>query len=121
VDTHALLWFLGDDPQLSPQAKATMESGANVLLVSAASVWEMAVKSSLGKLDVPDDILGVLRREGFEQLGVSSEHAWAVRELPLGAHKDPFDRLLVAQAKLEGLPLISSDPQLDRYGIERLW
>jgi PIN domain nuclease of toxin-antitoxin system len=121
VDTHALLWFLGDDPQLSPQAKATMESGANVLLVSAASVWEMAVKSSLGKLDVPDDLVDVLRREGFEQLGVSSEHAWAVRELPIGAHKDPFDRLLVAQAKLEGLPLISSDPQLDGYGIERLW
>ncbi len=121
LDTHALLWFLADDPQLSEAAKSTMESGESVLLVSSASIWEMAIKSGLGKLQAPADLLTVLRKEGFQSLAVQPEHAWAVRDLAPGEHKDPFDRLLAAQASLEKLPLISNDVRLDRYGIERHW
>lgn len=121
VDSHALLWFLTDDPRLSAPARDTMQSGESVLLVSAASVWEMAIKSSMGKLTAPDDLLDVLHDQGFEVLGVAADHAWAVRGLHLGDHKDPFDRLLVAQAKHENLPVISNDPQLDQYGVTRHW
>jgi len=98
-----------------------MESGESVLLVSSVSIWEMAIKRSLGKLQAPADLLTVLRREGFENLAIQPEHAWAVRDLAPGNHEDPFDRLLAAQAKSESLPLISDDAQLDRYGIKRLW
>lgn len=121
VDTHALLWFLTDDPQLSETARATMESGESVLLVSSASIWEIAIKRGLGKVRAPTDLLTLLRGEGFESLAIEPEHAWAVQDLAQGDHKDPFDRLLAAQAQFENLPLISNDPQLDRYGIKRLW
>lgn len=121
VDTHALLWFLTDDPVLSPAARATMESGDEVLLVSAASLWEIAIKTSLGKLDAPDGLPEIIHAEGFEVLDVSAAHAWAVRALPLGEHKDPFDRLLVAQARVERLAMLSADTRLDAYGVERRW
>jgi len=122
VDTHAVLWFLADDSQLSPPAKQTMEAGESVLLVSSASIWEMAIKVGLGKLEVPDDLLAVLRDQGFETLEVTPAHAWAVRKLPQNAHRDPFDRLLAVQAGLERLPVISDDEQLDQYpGLTRRW
>ncbi len=122
VDTEAVLWFLADDPRLSPSAKQTMESGESVLLVSSASIWEMAIKVGLGKLEMPDDLLTVLPDQGFEPLEVTPAHAWAVRELPRGSHKDPFDRLLAVQSALERLPMISSDEQLDQYrGLTRHW
>lgn len=121
VDTHALLWFLTDDPALSVDAKVTMESGSEVLMVSAASLWEIAIKTSLGKLDAPSDLPQIIRDEGFEVLEVGAEHAWAVRVLPLSEHKDPFDRLLAAQAITERLAVISNDGQLDRSGVVRHW
>jgi PIN domain nuclease of toxin-antitoxin system len=121
VDTHALLWFLSDDAQLSPDAKRTMESGENVLLASSACVWEMAIKSQLGKLTIPPDLPSILIHQGFAPLEVTAEHAWAVADLPLGDHRDPFDRLLVAQARIEGLGIISNDAQLDQYHIRRHW
>jgi len=121
VDTHAVLWFLADDPQLSATAKRIMESGDNVLLVSTASIWEMAIKRSLGKLHAPDGLPSLLRAEGFETLAIQPEHAWAVRDLPARDHMDPFGRLLAVQAKVENLPVISNHPQLDRYGIQREW
>ena len=121
VDTPALLWFLSDDAQLSVDAKATMESGENVLLASSACVWEMAVKASLGKLRVPTDLPSILVEQGFTPFEVTAEHAWAVAGLPLAEHRDPFDRLLVAQARVEGLGVISSDAQLDQYDIKRHW
>jgi len=98
-----------------------MESGDSVLLVSCASIWEMAIKRSLGKLWAPDNLPSLLREEGFETLAIEPEHAWAVRDLAPSDHKDPFDRLLAVQAKAENLPVISNDPQLDRYGIQRAW
>ncbi len=121
VDTHALLWFLGDDEQLSGAARETMESGESVLLASVACFWEMAIKASLGKLTVPKDLPGILREQGFTEFDVTAEHAWAVHELPLTEHRDPFDRLLVAQALVDDLPLISGDAELDQYGIKRRW
>lgn len=121
IDTHAALWFLIDDPQLSAPAKATMQSPSHVLLVSAVSTWEIAVKQRLGKLEAPDDLPAVLRAQGFDYLSITTEHAWHVTELPRVDHKDPFDRLLVAQALAEELPIISADTQLDQYGIHRHW
>lgn len=121
MDTHAVLWFLSGDDRLSGRARETMESPDSVLLVSAASVWEMAIKASLGKLRVPDDFLEALSEQGFGVLDVTGPHAWAVRDLPLLDHRDPFDRQLVAQALVESLPVISGDPVLDQYGVERHW
>lgn len=121
VDTRAALWFLADAPELSTAAKARMEAHGTTLLVSAASLWEIAIKRRLGKLDAPDELLDVFIDEGFQTLPVTGAHAWGVGELPLADHRDPFDRLLVSQAILEGLPLISADAQLDQYGVARLW
>lgn len=98
-----------------------MEARRNVLFVSAACVWEMAIKAGLGKLTVPDDLPERLRDEGFEPLAVSDEHAWAVRHLAAGEHKDPFDRLLAAQAIVADLPVISNDARLEAYGVTRHW
>lgn len=121
MDTHALLWFLTADDELSKWARETIEDGGNVIVVSAASVWEMAIKASLGRLEVPSDLLGILEQQGFQGLAIEPHHAWAVAELPLGDHKDPFDRQLVAQALVENLPIISRDEQLDQYGVKRRW
>ena len=122
VDTQATLWFLTDDPQLSSRAKTSMEDPAHLLLVSSATIWEAAIKSGLGKLRAPTDLPAVLEAEGFVELPVRSTHAWRVQALPrLPDHKDPFDRLLVAQALIEGHPIISGDAHLDRYGITRVW
>ena len=121
VDTHAVLWFLSDDPKLSTVAKARMESATSTLLVSAASIWEISIKRQTGKLAAPDDLLEVLVDQDFRTLPVSAAHAWAAGALPLGEHRDPFDRLLAAQAVLEGVPVISADEELEQYGVARLW
>jgi len=121
VDTHALLWFLTDDPKLSAPAKQMMLSPEHVLLVSAASTWEIAIKTQLGKLDAPDDLPDLIRAQGFDELDVSTRHTWHITQLPSGTHKDPFDRLLAAQAIVEDLPIISADTQLDQYAITRHW
>ncbi len=121
VDTHAALWFLADDAQLSPWALATMESGEHTLVISAACVWEIAIKRVLGKLTAPADLPEVLVAEGFDTLDVTVAHAWRVAALPTLAHKDPFDRLLIVQAQVEGLPVISADAALDGYDLRRHW
>lgn len=121
VDTHALLWFLSDDPALSTRAMQTIESAEHVLLVSAASLWEIAIKTTIGRLQAPDNLPQVIRTEGFETLDITAAHAWAVRLLPQGAHKDPFDRLLVSQALTEDLAIISGDTALDEYAVKRHW
>lgn len=121
VDAHAVIWFLNGDSALSGRAAETMESPDERLLVSAASVWEMAIKSSAGKLEVPEPILELLEQHGFETLPVTAAHAWEVASLPLGSHKDPFDRQLVAQARVEALPIISIDTDFDQYGVQRHW
>lgn len=122
ADTQALLWFLKGDKSLSRRARETIEAPANRILVSAASIWEMAVKVSVGKLEVPMPLLGVIEQNGFETLAVTPDHAWAVATLPLGKHRDPFDRQLAAQALVERLPIISADASFDLYaGVRRHW
>lgn len=120
VDTHAVLWWLGNDPRLPDPARSLIAEPENDLLVSVASLWEIAIKRKLGKLQVVDDLPEVILREGFRWLPISPAHAWAVRDLELH-HRDPFDRVLVAQALLEGIPIISTDVRLGAYGIDVRW
>lgn len=116
LDTHVLLWALTDDPRLDPTAREAIVDGRTEVLVSAASTWEMAIKSRLGKLRIPDDLIQQLEAARFEHLPVTLEHGLAVGGLP-DHHRDPFDRLLVAQAQVEQLTLVTHDPQLHRYDV----
>jgi PIN domain nuclease of toxin-antitoxin system len=120
VDTHALLWWLTDDPALSAAARAAVADPANEPLVSTACVWEIAIKRSLGKLTAPDDLPERIADAGFAWLPISAEHAWRVRDLPKH-HRDPFDRVLVAQALIERVPIITANPNFGEYGVEVRW
>lgn len=124
LDTHAFLWFVWADPLLSAGAKAAIEDPANRKLVSVASCWEIAIKAGIGKLTLGAPaavfIPRELARNSFDLLEIGAAHATAVETLPQH-HKDPFDRLLVAQAQLEGVPLVSTDTVFDAYGITRVW
>lgn len=121
LDTHVLLWWLDDDPRLSSAAhRAIVDPGADVF-VSAASMWEIAVKASLEKLRVDEGIPALVLDEGFDELAVTFDHAWAARLLPMH-HRDPVDRLLISQALADGLRLVSADRRLAAYdGIDPLW
>ena len=124
LDTHALLWWLDGDERLSPSARAFIGDSDNRILVSAASAWEIATKVRLGRL--PGDIevaarfLECLLEQGFTPLGISVEHALRAGSLP-GPHRDPFDRMLIAQAQAESIPLISNESLFYGYGVQRLW
>ena len=124
LDTHAMLWFFWDDPLLSRAARALIEDPARRKLVSIASCWEVAIKVGLGKLDLGELSRTFLQREiarnNFELLPISLEHATAVEGLA-PHHKDPFDRLLIAQAVVEGIPIIGADAAFDPYPVRRLW
>jgi len=124
LDTHALLWWFTDDPAFSSTVRRLIAQPGNTVLVSAASAWEIAIKFRLGKLpnaiDVVSDFAGHLRRERFENLLISAEHAIRAGLLP-GPHRDPFDRMLIAQAQAEGVPIISNDAAFDQYKVRRLW
>jgi PIN domain nuclease of toxin-antitoxin system len=120
VDTHAVLWWLRDDPVLSPTARAMIAEPANNPLVSAASLWEMAIKRSQGKLTAPDDLPETIAAERFAWLPVTARHAWHARTLP-PRHRDPFDRLLVAQAQTEGVPVVTDDHRIGAYGVSTVW
>jgi len=124
LDTHALLWWLFDDPKLSAPARAAIAAPESRVLVSAASGWEIATKHRLGKLpeagDVPQELAAYVRRARFVVLDVTLEHALAAGALP-GPHRDPFDRMLMAQARLEGVPVVTRDPAFREYGVPVLW
>jgi PIN domain nuclease of toxin-antitoxin system len=124
LDTPALIWFGENSPALSRPAKDALEDRDNELVCSVASVWEMAIKASLGKLKLGLRLDTSYRRRleewGFAILPVEYAHASLVLGLPW-PHRDPFDRLLVAQAMVEGLTLVSHDQRLDAYPIKRLW
>ena len=124
LDTHAFLWFCQNDFARSATAKTLIENPANRKLLSIASCLEIAIKSGLGKLKLGEPsatyIPAALARTGFELLPIAVVHATGVEVLPLH-HRDPFDRLLVAQAIAEGIPIVSSDSLLDPYGVTRLW
>lgn len=118
LDTHALLWWLDDDVRLDRSAAAAIAE-ADYVAVSAASAWEIGIKQALGKLDGPADLAAEMTTNGFTELPVTATHAVAAGELP-PHHADPFDRMLVAQARLEGLTLVSRDPRLADYGVAHL-
>jgi PIN domain nuclease of toxin-antitoxin system len=121
LDTHAFLWWIGDDPRLSERAREVFSDGDNDLVFSAASGWEIAIKARLGRLHVPGDLNTYLVRQLTENytsvLPVHLSHALRVHALP-DHHRDPFDRLLVAQAIVEEIPLLSADPRIARYPVE---
>lgn len=124
LDTHALLWWFSDDPALTRPARKVIAETKNTILVSAASAWEIATKVRLGKLptaaDLAADFVGHLDRDAMQILPISGEHAVRAGLLP-GAHRDPFDRMLIAQAQAENLPLVSNEVLFDSYGVRRIW
>jgi PIN domain nuclease of toxin-antitoxin system len=118
IDTHILLWWLGDDPALPPWATSVIADPEHVVVVSAASVWEISIKQSNGRLDAPDDLVAAIADE-FTTLPMTAAHAMAAGRLP-AHHVDPFDRILVAQAMLEGLTLVSVDRRFADYDVALL-
>jgi PIN domain nuclease of toxin-antitoxin system len=116
LDTHVLLWWLDDHPTLSKKAKAKIADGKNLVLISAAVTWEIQIKQALGKLEIPPDFHKVLKHQSFEMLAITAEHAHAVGDLPVH-HRDPFGRMLIAQAKLERLTIITRDNNIQKYKI----
>lgn len=118
LDTHVVLWWLLDDATLSEEMKARLDDDPDVW-VSAITVWEVAVKNSVGKLEGPQDLPEEIAQSGFRQLPISFTHAVAVGRLPL-LHRDPFDRMLIAQARVEGLTLVTRDSQIHRYEVDLL-
>jgi PIN domain nuclease of toxin-antitoxin system len=124
LDTHAFLWFVWGDPQLSPSARALIEDDANRKFVSMVSIWEMAIKVGIGKLTLArpfeDFLADRLDGNGFEILPIDRMHVARIASLPLH-HRDPFDRLLASQSVTETMSLLSADPIFDAYGVSRLW
>jgi len=124
LDTHVLIWWLAGDAMLSADAQAAIADPANEVLVSAASAWEVATKYRTGKLPqaaaLAADMPSVLTGQGFVELPITVRHAQAAGSLP-GPHRDPFDRMLIAQAALADLVLVSNEAVFDRYGVRRLW
>jgi PIN domain nuclease of toxin-antitoxin system len=116
LDTHTVLWALSDPSELSPRAREVIIDGRNPVLVSAASVWEIAIKRQLGKLRCPDDLLEQLAVHRFATLPMSALHAWTAGHLePI--HHDPFDRMLVAQARIEQLTIVTRDEHIPGYRV----
>lgn len=124
LDTHALLWWLTDDQNLPRVPRDAIADSENDILVSSASAWEVSTKYRLGKLpeigDISDRFAFYVRKSGFQNLSISLEHALLAGQLP-GPHKDPFDRMLIAQAKIEKLHMVTVDPAFKDYGIQILW
>ena len=124
LDTHAFLWWVGASPKLSRRAKAAMARATNQCLVSVASGWEIAIKVSLGQLRIDAAIDRFLPEQlalnGFSPLAIDFKHTARVARLPFH-HRDPFDRLLVAQALEEELTVVTADPVFAQYGVKRLW
>jgi PIN domain nuclease of toxin-antitoxin system len=124
LDTHALIWWAGDDPKLSRKARATLSSLETEVFVSAASAWEISTKARLGKLPGLETFAAEfgerLQKLGFTELAIRVEHGQRAGLLP-GDHKDPFDRMLIAQAQAENLPILSNERIFDDYRVRRIW
>ena|SRR5258708_24032163 len=124
IDTHALLWCFNGSPSLSPRARLLIEDGRNEIFVSAASAWEIATKVRLGKLPSGEELVsgleGYLEQLNFVALPISLDHAVRAGRLP-GDHRDPFDRMLIAQVQTENLKIISNDRIFDDYHAQRVW
>jgi PIN domain nuclease of toxin-antitoxin system len=114
VDTHVFLWWCADDRRLGAVLRGALRDGANEVYLSAASVWEMKIKEALGRLRTPEPVSAAALRLGFEPLPIHFRHAEATSQLP-PLHRDPFDRMLVAQARVESLTLVTRDPAIRSY------
>ncbi|MDO8367717.1 MAG: type II toxin-antitoxin system VapC family toxin [Saprospiraceae bacterium] len=123
LDTHALIWLGENDQQLSVTAKTAIETATNTKFVSVASFWEIAIKARLGKLVLLkplDQIIKEIEESDAIILGVSPRHTLLIEQMPLH-HRDPFDRMLIAQASIEGLTIVTLDPHFSDYGVPILW
>jgi len=124
LDTHALLWWLFDDPKLSQRAREIIAKPEHEILVSAASAWEIATKHRLGKLpeagDIVDQLPTYIQKARFTTLDVVVEHALLAGRLP-GPHRDPFDRMLIAQARILNVPVVTTDPVFGNYRVVVVW
>jgi PIN domain nuclease of toxin-antitoxin system len=120
LDTHALLWSVGDEDLLSPAAHEALSAGVVPAYVSVASIWEIAIKRASGKLDAPENLLDEVAAARFIELGIAFEHATRAGALP-PHHRDPFDRMLVAQAQSEGFTLVTDDERMQLYDVPVLW
>ena len=124
LDTHIFLWWITDHPKLSSRARQIISDGKNELFLSAVSGWEIAIKAQLGRIQIPDKpevfISEQMVANAIVGLPIQISHAVHVYNLPLH-HRDPFDRLLVAQAQLEGLPILTDDPQISQYPVKVIW
>lgn len=120
LDTHALLWSVGDEDRLSPATHEMLSAGVVPAYVSAASIWEIALKRASGKLDVPDSLMEKVAEARFIELRITFEHANIAGGLP-AHHGDPFDRMIVAQAQSEGLTVVTRDERIGMYDVPVLW
>lgn len=124
LDAHVFLWWVSDSPRLSPAAREHCRHAGNQLFLSSASIWEIAIKARIGKLTIPAPLDVFLTEQlninAIESLPVTLQHALRVAELP-DHHRDPFDRMLVAQALTESLPILTSDTAIRAYGVEVVW
>ncbi len=119
LDTHILIWALENNPALSDKAREAIIDGRNMVFVSAASVWEISIKTAMGKLEVPNNLIEEIAIHRFTQLSMNFEHAKLAGELP-DIHKDPFDRMLIAQAMIEKLTMVTQDNRIPKYGVSLL-
>jgi PIN domain nuclease of toxin-antitoxin system len=124
LDTHTFIWWLSDNPALTARARYVIVDTRNEIFVSAASGWEIATKVRLGKLptasNLAADFSSSIQNEGFQIMAISGDHAVRAGLLP-GSHKDPFDRMLIAQSQAENMPLLSNEVIFDTYGVRRIW
>jgi PIN domain nuclease of toxin-antitoxin system len=124
LDTHTFLWWITDNPKLSPQARTIIGDGKNEIFLSAATGWEIAIKTQLGRLKLPDKpelfISEQMANNAIQSLPIQMIHALHVYSLP-DYHQDPFDRMLVAQAQLEGLHIVTADPHISQYQVKVIW
>ena len=119
LDTHYLLWWLGATPELGAKAQEIISEPANLIFFSVASLWELRIKEGVGKIVLPDTFAEVLSQQSFEALSINAIHTEALRGLPLH-HRDPFDRMLVAQAKTERLTILTRDRAIASYDVDHI-
>lgn len=119
LDTHVVLWALAEPAKLARPARSALEDAQNEVLVSVVSAWEIAIKRALGRLDAPDDLEAAIRMQGFAPFHLTFHHAAQAGRLP-PHHRDPFDRMLIAQAQAEGLVLVTRDANIPLYGVHTL-
>ncbi len=124
LDTHTFLWWITDQPRLPQGIRKIIENGENDLLVSAASGWEIMIKFQLGRLILPEEpeayLMDQIQKNAFQTLPIRMQHSLHIRRLP-PLHKDPFDRMLIAQAHFESIPILTSDNIIARYPVEVVW